>query len=107
MTPADPPAADHEPAVHVRLRLYLAGASPNSVIALANLRAALKEHPDRIVDLELIDILADPARGIDDGILVTPMLVKIHPLPERRILGNLRDREMLLGVLEVGGCEVE
>lgn len=84
-----------------RLRLYVAGASPNSVAALANLRAALAEHAGLSAELEIIDVLHDPGRAQRDGILITPMLVRVSPLPERRVLGNLRDRATLLGALGI------
>jgi circadian clock protein KaiB len=69
------------------------------VAALANLRAALQAWPAAQVEMEVIDVLEAPDRGVRDGILVTPMLVKIGPLPERRLLGNLRDRTALLEAL--------
>ncbi len=80
------------------VRLYVAGASPNSTIALANLRSALllSSYP---VGLEIIDILEDPERSVRDGVLVTPMLVKFDPPPELRILGTLEDRALLLSAL--------
>jgi circadian clock protein KaiB len=90
----------------VRVRLYLAGGSPNSTAAAANLRAVLAQFGEHRIDLEIIDVLVDPDRGLNDGILVTPMLVKLEPPPERRLLGSLRDRRALLEVLglsEEGG----
>jgi circadian clock protein KaiB len=83
----------------VRVRLYLAGGSPNSRAAAANLRAAIAQFPEHRIDLEIIDVLVEPERGIGDGVLVTPMLVKLEPTPERRLLGSLRDRKALLEVL--------
>lgn len=83
----------------LRLRLYIAADSPNSVAAVANLRALLAERPEVQVDLEIIDVLRSPEQGLRDAITVTPMLVKAEPLPMRRVLGNLRDRAALLGAL--------
>jgi circadian clock protein KaiB len=60
----------------------VAGESPNSVRALANLRRVLQDHPEHQVALEVIDVVRDPERGVRDGVLVTPMLVKFEPLPE-------------------------
>ncbi|HEY0465744.1 MAG TPA: circadian clock KaiB family protein [Polyangiaceae bacterium] len=85
--------------IQLRVRLYVAGGAPNSLAAAANLRSALAEFPMYSADIELIDVLSDPERALRDGILVTPMLVKCEPPPERRVLGNLRDRGMLLGAL--------
>ena len=85
--------------LRLRLRLYVAGDALNSIGAIANLRAAIAECAGGEADIEIIDVLRDPDRGLRDGILVTPMLVKIEPLPERRLLGSLRDRQILLAVL--------
>ena len=91
----------------LQLRLYLACESPNSVAALANVRKLLADHPLRPVDFEVIDVLQDPERGLQAGILMTPMLVRIAPAPERRILGSLRDRAMLMGLLAMRGADGE
>lgn len=82
-----------------RVRLYVAGDAPNSTAAIGNVTAVLALHVGHGVELEIIDVLTDPDRGLRDGILVTPMLVKIAPLPQRRVLGTLGDRRLLLGVL--------
>jgi circadian clock protein KaiB len=81
------------------VRLYVAGDGPNSTAAVANLRAVLARHPETLVDLELIDVVADPERALRDGIFVTPMLVRVAPTPERRVLGNLQNRRILLDAL--------
>jgi circadian clock protein KaiB len=83
--------------------LYVAGDSPNSLAALANVRGALQAHPNHPVTLEVIDIVRDPDRGVRDGVLMTPMLVRAEPGPERRVLGSLHDRGLLLGILGLDG----
>jgi circadian clock protein KaiB len=83
----------------VRVRLYIAGDAPNSIAAVANLRATLARHAGHAIEVETIDVLRDPLRALQDAVLVTPMLVRSEPLPERRILGNLHDRQTLLGAL--------
>jgi circadian clock protein KaiB len=85
--------------LRLRVCLYIAGASPNSAVALANLRGALVLWPEHLVDLEIVDVLDQPERGMRDGVMVTPMLLKIEPLPARRVLGSLRDRALLLATL--------
>lgn len=87
------------PAGAVRLTLYVAGDAPNSLGARAHLTAALAELSDHEIEVEIVDVVSDPDRGLRDGVLVTPMLIRRAPLPERRILGNLRDRALLLAVL--------
>ncbi len=86
-------------AARLRIRLYVAGQAPNSVAALANVRAALANVPAHRVDLEIVDVLSEPERGLRDGILMTPMFLRLAPLPERRILGNLSAHASLLGAL--------
>lgn len=81
------------------LRLYVAGDAPNSVAAVANLGVVLARFPGRSVELEVVDVVVYPERGLVDGVMVTPMLVKLGPPPVRRLLGNLRDHELLLGAL--------
>lgn len=98
MTSAGATQGEHgEP--QLRVRLYVAGDAPNSRAAIAHLRSVIAECTDGRADVELIDILGDPERGLRDGVFVTPMLVKVEPLPERRVLGSLRDRRVLLAVL--------
>jgi len=83
----------------VRLRLYITGQSPNSTRALANLRALCQElFGGGCYDLDVVDLLLDPLRAVDDHILVTPTLVKL-PLPSIQIVGDLSDRESVLEVL--------
>lgn len=84
------------------LRLYVAGDGPNAVAARRNLDAFLAQHPDRTVQLEVIDVLAHPERGLADGVFVTPLLVKVAPAPERRVVGNLQDTTALVAGLGFG-----
>ena len=83
----------------LQVRLYVAGQSPNSVIAAAAVRALIAEFSGVRLEVETVDVLREPERALRDGVLATPMLIKLEPPPERRILGNLRDREKLLAVL--------
>jgi circadian clock protein KaiB len=83
------------------LCLYLAGESPNSVLAKNNLRAAIAHLAKEEVILEIVDILRDPARGLRDAVLVTPTLIRVAPRPEQRVIGNLRDRGALLAGLGI------
>lgn len=87
----------------LKLRLYVAGDAPNSVAALTNLRKVVAGLPDDGVDIEIVDVVNDPARGLEDGVFVTPMLVKHEPPPERRVLGSLRDTHILLAALGIDG----
>jgi circadian clock protein KaiB len=75
------------------LRLYVVGNAPNSLIAVSNLKAICDVHFTGGHQLEIIDLLKDPGRALEDGILVTPTLVKLSPLPVERVIGNLSDTE--------------
>ncbi len=86
----------------LRLRLYVAGESPNSVAAARHLHALLASHPSARVELEVIDLLRRPELGARDGVVVTPMLIKLAPGPERRIFGTLKDTDTLISVLGLG-----
>ncbi|MEO8698522.1 MAG: circadian clock KaiB family protein [Kofleriaceae bacterium] len=83
----------------LRVCLYVAGGAPNSIAALASLRAVLAAFPEHPVELEIVDVVATPERGFTDGVMITPMLRKLGPAPERRVLGNLRDHRLLREVL--------
>lgn len=86
----------------VVLRLYVAGDGPNSIAARRNLDAFLARHAERAIELEIIDVLANPERGLADGVLVTPLLVKVAPAPERRVIGTLVDQTVLVASLGLG-----
>jgi circadian clock protein KaiB len=83
----------------LRLRLYVAGESPNSVAAQRHLRALFAAYPSRKVNLEILDVLEHPELGVRDGVLVTPLMIKLAPTPERRIFGSLKDTDALVSVL--------
>lgn len=86
----------------IRLRLYIAGNAPNSVCAAANVRAICTERFPTAHELEIVDLLHEPLRALADGIVVTPTLVKLTPLPVQRVIGNLSDTEQLLLMLTGG-----
>ena len=80
----------------IRLRLYVAGNAPNSLRAIANCRAICDEHFASGHDLEIVDLLDHPKRALADGIIVTPTLLKLLPLPVQRVIGSLSDTNQVL-----------
>ena len=78
------------------LRLYVAGNAPNSNRAVANLRAICDGHFASGHELEIVDLLLHPQRALADGIIVTPTLLKLMPLPIRRMIGDLSDTSNVL-----------
>ena len=94
------------PQKSIVLRLYVAGDGPNSTEARRNIAAFLADMPERQVRVEIIDVLVHPHRGIADGIIVTPTLVRVGRRPPLRIVGNLRGRSELLAALLAESEEV-
>jgi circadian clock protein KaiB len=83
-----------------QFRLYVAGDAPNSTQATANLRLFCEKHLKGRHEIDAVDVLREPARALAEGVLLTPMLVRIKPSPVRRIIGNLSDVKPLLQLLE-------
>jgi len=83
----------------LKLRLYVAGSSPNSAMAVANLKKLRQGPLGERLELQVVDVFKEPERALTEGVLVTPMLVKLDPLPECRILGNLSNTEAVLRAL--------
>ncbi len=78
-----------KPSPVFKLRLYVAGTTSNSVEAIANLSQICREKLAGRHELEVIDVLRHPHRALADRIFITPMLVKIAPGAECRIIGTL------------------
>jgi circadian clock protein KaiB len=83
----------------LHLRLYVSGNLPNSVRAIANAKAICGAH-FALHDLEIVDMLDDPQRALADGIIVSPTLLKLLPLPATRVVGDLSDTGRVLLALE-------
>lgn len=83
-------------------RLYVAGDAPNSVQAIANLKALCREHLPERHTIEIVDVVQQPERALTDDVLLTPTLVKLSPAPVRRIIGNLSQTQVVLNALELG-----
>ncbi len=81
------------------LRLYVADGAPNSVQAIANLEAICQQHCQENYQLEIVDVLDQPLRALADGVIVTPTLIKLSPLPAMQVVGNLNDKKQVLFAL--------
>ena len=77
------------------LRLYVAGASTKSLRAYANLKRLCEAELAGRYEIEIIDVLEQPALAQSDDILALPTLVRRLPEPLRRIIGDLSDTEHL------------
>jgi circadian clock protein KaiB len=81
------------------LHLYVAGESPNSVRALANLRELCEEHMSGHYQIEVKDLADDPHLARSEEILAIPTLVRRLPEPARRIIGDFSDNDRVLAQL--------
>ena len=85
----------------VALRLYVAGQSPKSVLAIENLRQVCAEHLPGRYTIELIDLLEHPKLAKGDEIIAVPTLVRRLPEPIKKIIGDLSDTEKVLVGLQL------
>ena len=83
------------------LRLYVAGMTPQSTRAIANIKEICEEHLKGHYSLEVIDIYQQPVLAAGEQIIATPTLVKKLPLPLRRLLGDLSNTERVLVGLDL------
>jgi circadian clock protein KaiB len=84
-----------------KFRLFVAGEAGNSAQAIANLSAICSTHlPDRH-SIEIVDLFLQPERALEEGVFMTPTLVRLSPGPELRIVGTLGQTEVVLQMLGI------
>lgn len=83
------------------LRLYVAGQTPRSIAAFANLKKMCEEHLAGHYNIEVVDLVKHPQLAAGDQILAIPTLVRKLPQPLRKIVGDLRDTERALVGLQL------
>ncbi len=84
-----------------RLRLYVAGQTPKSLAAMANLRRICEEHLQGRYSVEIIDLIERPQLAAGDQIVAVPTLVRNLPPPLKKIIGDLSDKERVLVGLDL------
>jgi len=87
--------------VKYELRLYVAGKTPKSVLALNNLKKYCEEYLKDDYRIEVIDLLVHPQLAEGDQILAIPTLVRRVPVPVRKITGDLSSKEKVLVGLDI------
>jgi len=87
------------------LKLYITGRTPNSEKAIRNLEEFLATSTEKKYTLKIIDISKKPQLAEDEKILATPLLERKLPLPVRRIIGDLSDREKVVLGLDLVSIE--
>jgi len=78
------------------LRLFITGASPNSLRAIANLKEICETHLKGNYELEVIDVYQQPLIAQSEQVIALPMLIKMSPSPVRRLIGDMSDTEKVL-----------
>jgi circadian clock protein KaiB len=82
-----------------KFRLFVADETLNSIQATANLHALCQAHLAGRHEIEIVDVFKEPQRAISEGVRMTPTLLRLAPLPIRRIVGTLVDTPRVLETL--------
>src|SRR3954464_10654158 len=83
------------------LKLFISGASPNSVRAINNIQKILDEHLRDRYSLSIIDIYQEKLVAQQEQIIALPLLIKKYPLPERRLVGDMSETAKVLSGLGI------
>ncbi len=86
-----------------KFRLYVADDALNSAQAQVNLMALCRTYLADRYEIDLVDVFKEPQRALADGIFMTPTLIRLAPLPVRRIVGTLSQTAVVLRALELDG----
>ena len=83
------------------LRLFVTGILTNSLLAIKNVNIICEKYLRGRYELEVIDIYQQPALAVKEGIIAVPMLIKVSPLPEERMIGDLSNIKTVLKALQI------
>jgi len=78
------------------LRLFITGASPNSTRAITNLKSICEEYLPGRYELEIIDVYQQPLAAEREQLIALPLLIKKAPGTERRLIGDMSNKEKVL-----------
>jgi len=84
-----------------RFSLFVSGATSKSVRAITNIKAICDKHLSGKYQIEVVDIYQQPERLSKDQVVALPTLVKEHPLPIRKFIGDLSNTERVLDGLDL------
>lgn len=84
-----------------RLRLYVSGDSPKSMVAFANLKRLCETHLADRHQIEIVDLLEHPLLAHDEEIVAVPTLVRLSPGPVRKVIGDLTNIDEVLMRLQI------
>ena len=81
---------------HYSLQLYITGTSERSTLAVANIRGLCEEYLPGRYELEVVDIYQQPGKAAEKQIIAAPTLVKSLPIPAKRLIGDLSNRDKVI-----------
>jgi circadian clock protein KaiB len=90
-----------DPTAEYLLRLYVAGQTPKSVAAFANLQRICEEHLHGRYQIEVVDLLVNPALARGDQILAVPSVVRQLPPPVKKLIGDMSNVDRVLVGLDL------
>jgi circadian clock protein KaiB len=79
--------------------LFITGASPNSVRAINNVKQLCEDYMAGRYELQIIDVYQQPAIAAKEQIIALPLMIRKHPLPERRLIGDMSETTKILKTL--------
>jgi circadian clock protein KaiB len=83
------------------LKLYVTGMTPQSILAIENLKLICEEHLKGRYNLEVVDLYKNPALAAGEQIIAAPTLIKKLPLPLRRVIGDMSNTDRVLVGLDL------
>ena len=83
------------------LRLFITGATPNSLRAVTNIRSICEAHLQGRYTLQIIDVYQDVGLAQQEQLIALPLLIKKFPLPERKLIGDLSQTEKVIKALGI------
>lgn len=84
-----------------KFRLYIAGNSSNSTLAVQNIGSLCRKYLPGRYEIEHVDVFEEPKRALADLVVMTPTLIKLSPLPMRRIVGTLTETQTVASSLGI------
>ena len=97
--------ADKRKNVYV-MRLFVTGASPNSARAISNIKKICEEYLKDCYELEIIDVYQQPTLAINEQLIALPMLIKKAPGMEKKLIGDMSDKQKVLDGLEINAANL-
>lgn len=82
-----------------RFQLFVAGDTPNSVEALGNLTRLCDEYLPGRHEIDVVDVFQEPVRALEEGILMTPTLIRLAPSSAIRVVGTLSNAQAMFQAL--------